>query len=141
MHNAWTLDRVKNKTSFWKVRFSLLPRIAKLVMWPLDGGAEEAQDDFHRQKTLEIRPCRWEIPTMTVVTDHKKRVTLRLAQPGDRFDVQVVSDGNYILTKLEPMQLRGAAKVRIEKRGQYHVGVLDRPINEEALKEAVAEFP
>jgi hypothetical protein len=37
--------------------------------------------------------------------------------------------------------MRGAAKVRIEKRGQYHVGVLDRPINEESLKEALAEFP
>jgi hypothetical protein len=78
---------------------------------------------------------------MTVVTDNKKRVTLRLAKPGDRFDVLVVSDGNYILTKLEPVQLKGAAKVRIEKRGQFHVGVLDHPINEEALKEAVAEFP
>jgi len=78
---------------------------------------------------------------MTVVADDKKRVTLRLAKPGDRFDVQVVSDGNYILTKLEPVQQKGAAKVRIEKRGPYHVGVLSRPINEEALKEALAEFP
>jgi hypothetical protein len=74
------------------------------------------------------------------VTDNKKRVTLRLAKPGERFDVQVVSDGNYILTKLEPVQQSAAAKVRIEKRGQYHVGFLDHPINEEALKEAVAEF-
>jgi hypothetical protein len=97
--------------------------------------------DFHRQKALEIRPSGWEIPTMTVVTDDKKRVTLRLAKPGDRFDVVVVSDGNYILTKLEPVKLRGTAKVRIEKRGRYHVGVLDRPINEVALKDAVAEFP
>jgi hypothetical protein len=78
---------------------------------------------------------------MTVVTDNKKRVTLRLAKPGDRFDVRVVSDGNYILTKLEPVQLMGTAKVRIEKRGKYHVGVLDHPINEEAIKEALAEFP
>ena len=78
---------------------------------------------------------------MTVVADNKKRVTLRLAKPGDRFDVQVASDGNYILTRLEPVLLRGTAKVRIEKRGQYHVGVLDRPINEEALKVAVAELP
>ncbi len=78
---------------------------------------------------------------MTVVADNKKRVTLRLAKPGDRFDVQVASEGNYILTKLEPVQPRGAAKVRIEKRGPYHVGVLDHPINEEALKNAVAEFP
>jgi len=78
---------------------------------------------------------------MTVVTDNKKRVTLRLAKPGDRFDVQVASDGHYILTRLEPVQLNGTAKVRIEKRGQYHVGVLDHPINEEALKDALAEFP
>ena len=78
---------------------------------------------------------------MTVVTDNKKRVTLRLAKPGDRFDVQLVSDGNYILTKLEPVQPKAPSKVRIEKRGPYHVGVLDHPINEEALKEAVAEFP
>jgi uncharacterized protein (DUF3084 family) len=105
------------------------------------GWAKEPQDDSHRQKALEIRPSGWEIPTMTVVTDNKRRVTLRLAQPGDRFDVQVVSDGNYILTKLEPVRVRAAAKVRIEKRGQFHVGVLDRPINEEALKDAVAEFP
>ena len=78
---------------------------------------------------------------MTVVTDNKKRVTLRLAQPGDRFDVQAVSGGNYVLTKLVPVQSRGTAKVRIEKRGPYHVGVLDHPIDEEAIKVAVAEFP
>ena len=93
------------------------------------------------QKALEIRPPEWEIPTMTVVTDNKKRVTLRLAKPGDRFDVQVVSDGNYILTKLEPVELKGPAKVRIEKRGPYHVGILDHPIHEETLKDALAEFP
>jgi len=43
---------------------------------------------------------------MTVVTDNKKRVTLRLAKPGDRFDVQAASDGIYILTRLEPVQPR-----------------------------------
>jgi hypothetical protein len=89
---------------------------------------------------LEIRANKWEIPTMTVVADNKKRVTLRLAKPVDRFDVQVASAGNYILTKLEPVQQTGNAKVRIEKRGQYHVGVLDHSINEEALKEAISEF-
>jgi hypothetical protein len=78
---------------------------------------------------------------MTVVADNKKRVTLGLAQPGDRFDVQAAADGNYILTKLAPAQPVGAAKVRIEKRGPYHVGVLGHPIDEESLKEALAEFP
>jgi hypothetical protein len=46
---------------------------------------------------------------MTVVADNKKRVTLGLAQPGDRFDVQAAADGNYILTKLAPAQPVGAS--------------------------------
>ena len=78
---------------------------------------------------------------MTVVADSKKRVTLRLAKPGDRFDVQIAGAGKFVLTKLQPVPGLPAAKVRIEKRGKYHVGVLDRPIQEAALKEALAEFP
>jgi hypothetical protein len=112
----------------WKIRFAPLLGWQGLVISPLEGGAGEhpanprqpskfkgpgagspgsrnAVDAVHsrRWKTLAIRPPEWEIPTMTVVTHNKKRVTLRLAKPGDRFDVQVVSDGNYILTKLEPV--------------------------------------
>ena len=78
---------------------------------------------------------------MTVVADNKKRVTLRLANPGDRFDVQASGNGKYILTRLEPVEPSRPAKVRVEKRGRYHVGVLDRPINVEVLTEALAEFP
>ena len=78
---------------------------------------------------------------MTVVADNKKRVTLRLANPGDRFDVQLSPGGKFILTKLEPVPETPPAKVRIERRGPYHVGVLERPINEEALREALADFP
>jgi hypothetical protein len=63
-----------------------------------------------------------------------------LAKAGDRFGVQITPDGNYILTKLDRVRQKGSAKVRIEKRGHYHVGVLNHPINEEAIKEALAEF-
>jgi len=44
----------------------------------------------------------WETPTMTAVTDNKKRVTIRTARPGDRFDVQVSGDGKILLTPLVP---------------------------------------
>ncbi len=40
---------------------------------------------------------------MTVVADSKKRVTIRLAKPGERYDVQVAGDGKFILTRLEPV--------------------------------------
>ena len=77
---------------------------------------------------------------MTVIADSKKRVTLRQVRPGERFDVQITPDGRYVLTKLEPVTGL-PAKVRIRKCGRYHVGVLDRPISEAALKEALAEYP
>jgi hypothetical protein len=91
-------------------------------------------------KKVENGKYWWETPTMTVVADNKKRVTLRHAKPGDRFDVQVSSEGKYVLTRLEPVEPR-LAKVRIEKRGKYHVGILDRPIDCNALQQALEEFP
>jgi len=78
---------------------------------------------------------------MTVVADSKKRVTLRLAKPGERFDVQSAGNGKFILTRLEPVGECAPAKVRIVKRGEFYVGILDSPINDEALKEAPSEFP
>ena len=75
---------------------------------------------------------------MTVVADNKKRVTIRLAKPGERFDVQTAGDGKFILTRLEPVHELRPAKVRIEKRGKYSVGLVDRPINEQAITEALS---
>jgi hypothetical protein len=62
---------------------------------------------------------------MTVVADSKKRVTIRSVKPGERFDVHGAPP----------------AKVRIAKRGDYTVGVLDRQINDQAIKEALSDFP
>jgi hypothetical protein len=77
---------------------------------------------------------------MTVTVDAQKRVRLRLAQPGERFDVKPDGEGRLLLTKLEPVQAR-PAKVSIQKSGRFTVGVLDRPIDLQALKEAISEFP
>ena len=76
---------------------------------------------------------------MTVIADNKKRVTLP-AKPGERFDIHVLGEGRFMLTRLEPVQPR-PVRVRVRKIGRYSVGHLDRPINEAALQEALAEFP
>jgi len=78
---------------------------------------------------------------MTVVADNKKRVTLRQARPGERFDVEIAGDGKYVLTRLEPVRATRPARVRMKKRGPYSVGVLDRPIDPQSIREALAEFP
>jgi hypothetical protein len=68
-------------------------------------------------------------------------VTLRTAKPGDRFDVQLVGEGKFVLTRLEPVPEPGVARVRIKKRNGFSIGVLDRTMSEDALKEALSEFP
>jgi hypothetical protein len=57
----------------------------------------------------------WEIPTMTAIADNKKRVTIRTARPGDRFDVQVAEDGKIVLTKL----VKQSKEARLVKPAVY----------------------
>jgi hypothetical protein len=77
---------------------------------------------------------------MTVVADNKRRVTLP-TRPCERFDVRRVGDGQFVLTRLEPVPVR-PAKVTVRKvEGCYSVGRLDRTISEAALRETLADFP
>ena len=74
-----------------------------------------------------------------VIADDKKRVMLSQAKPGDRFDIQVSANG-YLLRRLEPVESE-PAKVRFIRRDGYTVAIADQPINEEALREALADVP
>ncbi len=89
---------------------------------------------------LEMTGKTGDIFAMRVIADSKKRVVLPIAKPGDRFDLRVVADGTVVLAKIERTPSR-PAQVKVEKRSGFSVGVLDHPIDEEALKEALAEFP
>jgi len=74
-----------------------------------------------------------------VTADDKKRVVLPTSQPGESFDLQIPSDGIFVLTRLSAAA--APSKVRLEKRDGFTVGVIDHPISEEALKEALGNFP
>jgi hypothetical protein len=76
---------------------------------------------------------------MTVVADNKKRVTLP-TQPGERFDVQVVGNDKFILTRLAPVKVR-PARVTFKKVGGYMVAKTDQPIDVDAIHRALDEFP
>jgi hypothetical protein len=78
---------------------------------------------------------------MTVVTDSKKRVTLRYARPGDRFDVKFLADGKFVLTRLEPVPEPQPVKPRFIKERGYTVGVGPQPITQEQVRALLDEFP
>jgi hypothetical protein len=77
---------------------------------------------------------------MTVTADNKRRVVLPSAKPGDLFDIQISGEGRLTLTRLEPIAAR-KTPVRFVKRGGFTVGVSDRPVSQEAIDQALADFP
>lgn len=79
----------------------------------------------------------WDIPTMTVIADMKKRVVLPSAKPGDRFDAQVLGDGRVVLTRLEPVK----RKVTYARKEGLLVAVTDTPISWEETRKGMDEFP
>jgi hypothetical protein len=70
---------------------------------------------------------------MTAVADNKKRVTIRTAKPGDRFDVQIAEDGKVILTPLAPQK----RKVPIVKPIRTKEGFLMFPPGKGPSREAI----
>jgi hypothetical protein len=79
-------------------------------------------------------------PYMTAIADSKHRVTLRQARSGDRFGVEILAEGKYVLTRLEPAKPQ-PSRVRFEKRNGYTVGISDQPVSEQAIRDALDEFP
>jgi hypothetical protein len=77
---------------------------------------------------------------MTVTADDRRCVILPTAQPGESFNLQLIDGGKILLTPLESQPVP-TAKVTVLKENGYTVGLLDRPINEQALKEALVAFP
>ena len=76
---------------------------------------------------------------MIVVADSRKRVSLKPAKPGDRFDVQITPGGKVVLTPLAPVQ----KKVPVVKPARTKEGWLmfppERRPSREAIRAAIRE--
>ena len=76
---------------------------------------------------------------MTVIADDRKRIVLPDAKPGDRFDIESSNNG-FILRRLQSVESK-PANVTVQKREGFSIWETDQPINEQAIREALAEFP
>jgi hypothetical protein len=73
---------------------------------------------------------------VTVIADSKKRVVVSVAQPGDRFDVQL-ADGKIVLTKLGPMKPR----ITYHRKNGLLLASSERTISWEEARRLLDEFP
>ena len=76
----------------------------------------------------------------TLTVDDYQRVRLPGVEPRTKFAYEKDAHGRITLTKLETEQAR-PAKVRFVRRNGRTVGLTDRPIALQAIKEALADFP
>ena len=95
------------------------------------------------QRTLQVADGHvlWDYPTMTLIADDKKRITLpKPVKPCDAFDC--VQEGNrFVLVKLEkPTSPR--SKVRLIKRnGRHTVASIGRIVTTEEVQKLIDELP
>ena len=75
----------------------------------------------------------WESPIVIVIADSRKRVILKPAKPGDRFDVQINDDGKVVLMPLAPVE----KKVPVVKPVQTKEGWLMFPPHRRPSREAI----
>lgn len=76
----------------------------------------------------------------TVTVDDDQRVRLPGVKPRTKFAYSEDAYGQITLTRIEQETAR-PTRVRFVKRNGRTVGVTDRPISLETIKEALADFP
>ena len=107
------------------------------------GGAIQGQS-VTGQIRIDFSVKTGDIPRMvTLKADDRSRVKLPDIKPGQVFAYENKGNGILTLTEVRPVEPpeEKPAKVRFVKKGRYTVGVTDRPINMQALQEALKEFP
>ena len=73
----------------------------------------------------------------TIKVDAKKRVRLPDAKPGQVLVYEVAGE-TFTLTLIKPVE---ANKGRLVRRGKRLLGVTEKPITSEIVKQALADFP
>jgi len=74
---------------------------------------------------------------MTVTCDSKRRVILPVGNAGDRFDVELASDGRVIFTRLAPV----TRKVSYVRKNGLLLAATDASISWEETRQAMDELP
>ena len=77
---------------------------------------------------------------ITTKADSRKRVVVPQAKPGEVYSVQDNMNGSFTLTVVKPVE-PAAPKCRLAKARGYTVVVPGQPIDEQAIKELLADFP
>ncbi len=77
---------------------------------------------------------------ITTKADNQKRVLVPQAKPGQVYAIQENADGSFTLTVVKRADA-GNLKCRLAKEGGFTVAVPGQPIDEQAIKELLADFP
>ncbi len=77
---------------------------------------------------------------ITTKVDKRKRVLVPHAKPGQVYAVESRADGSFTLTAVQTSKAP-APKCRLTKEDGFTVVLPSQPINEQAVKKLLADFP
>jgi hypothetical protein len=77
----------------------------------------------------------------TLAVDKYQRVRLPDVKGGQRFAYENKGNGVLVLTEVKPVEAKPVKARLVKNAGGYTVIRTDQPIDEQALKLALAEFP
>jgi hypothetical protein len=77
---------------------------------------------------------------ITTKVDERKRLVVPQAEPGQIYAIRENADGSLTLTAVKPKEAL-SPKCRLAKEGGFTVVVPAQPIDEQAIKELLADFP
>jgi hypothetical protein len=72
--------------------------------------------------------------------DNRKRVLVPQATPGDVYAIEENGNGSFTLTAVHSAE-SARPQCRLAKEDGFTVAVPGQPINEQAIKELLADFP
>jgi hypothetical protein len=90
---------------------------------------------------VETNPSPGDTPNViTTKADNQKRVVVPQAKPGQVYAVGEKADGSLTLTVVKPTDAANL-RCRLAKEDGFTIAVPGQLINEQAIKELLADFP
>jgi hypothetical protein len=90
---------------------------------------------------IEKAAYRWQTCfVITTKADDQKRIVVPQAKPGQVYAVQENLDGSFTLKAVRPVA-SAPPTCRMDNEDGFPVAVPNQPIDEQAIKELLAEFP
>lgn len=128
-----------------KIQRMRLPPCMTFDSYEMAAGASFLMEYIPKEQMKRLEKCvfSWDISSMiTAKADNRRRVQIPNIKSGTVFSIENDGAGTIVLHELKPVKAdKRQPTARLKKENGRTVVVPDQPINMDAIKEMISEFP